>query len=507
MRRSVQVLGVLLVIAGSSGGMARAEPIPHIDRGIDLAALLPELNASADIVRVGSALETSATTSITTNWQNAPIAFTALGSHWMLSGVGEFALELQVDSRPGIWYPIAVDVHGDALPTMPDGLDNPAFGDEIGDLLLLGANPASAWRARLSFFPGELPLRLESLSLVFIDAASAPSEEPPVADSYPKPPVYSRSTWGADPPQCSSGYCSVTHLGTHHTASPGAYDSSGFADCAANVRGIQDYHEYTLGWCDIGYNYLICKHGKIWEGRAGGDDVRGAHDGYNCGSMGVSALGYFHTPYNDVPTSQMLDAYQELYAWKADQKGIDPYGRDYYAGYGATMDNIYGHRDVKLTACPGDLLYAQLPTIRAGVDARLGGGGSEWVYDNPAATLRGAWSTGNSAPGHYGSNYYFASTSTGGTDLCYWSHQITQAGSYALYAWWAEGSNRSAQTEFGIKIGGTLHTKRLNQQNNGGRWNLVGSYWMPVGRVLFGLSNDAPAGYVVIGDAMKLVRQ
>jgi hypothetical protein len=505
MRFGVQILSVFFVAAAVSAGEAGAERIPHVDRDLPLAALLTDL--SPELMEVGSALEAVSDVVLTTEWFDAPIAFTALGSHWVLSGEGEFGLEIQVDSRPSDWYPIALDLHGDVLPTLPSGEENPVYGDEIGELLLLGAQPAAAWRLRLSFFPGDLPLRLEGLSLVFIDAESVSHErETPRLDAYPKPPVYSRAAWGADPPQCSSGYCSVTHLGTHHTASPGAYDSAGFADCAANVRGIQDYHEYTLGWCDIGYNYLVCKHGKVWEGRAGGDDVRGAHDGYNCGSMGVAALGYFHPPYNDMPTAQMLDAYEELYAWKADQKGIDPFGHDYYVGYGGTMDNLYGHRDVKLTACPGDLLYAQLPAIRAGVDERLGGGG-EWIFDNPTANLRGAWSTGNSAPGHYGSNYYFASTTPGGANLCYWSQQINQAGSYALYAWWAQGSNRSTQTEFGIKIGGTLHTKRVNQQQNGGRWNLIGTYWMPLGRVLFGLSNDAPTGAVVIGDAMKLVRQ
>ncbi len=388
-----------------------------------------------------------------------------------------------------------------------DGSENRVFGDEVGVLLLFGADHATSWRARLSFSPERGPMTLERLSLVFIDGFdSGERQARPSDDGYAKPGIYSRDQWGADPPQCSSDYCSVAHLGTHHTASPGAYDSQGFDDCASNVRGIQDYHMYTRGWCDIGYNHLVCKHGKIWEGRAGGDDVRAAHDGYNCGSMGVGALGYFHTPYNDVPTISLLDAYAELYAWKADQKGIDPFGSDYYVGYGGTMDNIYGHRDVKPTACPGDLLYSELPALRQEVDDRLSGGTDIWIYDNPSAQTRGPWTLGNTAPGRYGADYLFAGTDPGGRDLCYWSHFIDDPGFYRLFAWWSSGSNRSPEARFGVLIDGDLYTTTFDQQGDGGQWNSVGTYWMPRGQVHFGLANDAAFGDVVIGDAMMLQR-
>lgn len=37
--------------------------------------------------------------------------------------------------------------------------------------------------------------------------------------------------------------------------------------CAAQVRGIQRYHQQSRGWADIAYNYLICQHGKVFVGR------------------------------------------------------------------------------------------------------------------------------------------------------------------------------------------------------------------------------------------------
>ncbi len=479
-----------------------------LEVALDLAELAVDGDETA-VTWAGAALEAPTEARATTLWQESPFPFTALGSRWGLAGAGRMELELQVDARPGTWYPIPADPHAQSSAPFPEGTGHRAHGDQFGALLLLGAERADAWRLRVRMVPAGAPLRLERLTLVFIDASESAAAEPQQRfdDAYPKPPVYSRAQWGADPPQCSSGYCPVTHLGTHHTASPGAYDSQGFDDCASNLRGIQDYHMYSRGWCDIGYNYLTCKHGKVWEGRAGGDDVRGAHDGYNCGSMGVGALGYFHTPYNDIPTLALLDAYAELYAWKADQKGIDPFGRDYYVGYGAPMDNIYGHRDVSSTACPGDLLYSELGALRQEVDDRLSGATDRWIYDNPTARTRGSWTLGNSAPGRYGDDYLFAGTEPGGAALCYWSHAITQAGIYEIHAWWPSGSNRSSAALFGAKIGGTLYTTTFDQKTDGGRWNKLGNYWMPRGRVYFGLSNDAPAGDVVIGDAMMIQRR
>ncbi|MBI4862496.1 MAG: hypothetical protein HY815_19880, partial [Candidatus Riflebacteria bacterium] len=135
--------------------------------------------------------------------------------------------------------------------------------------------------------PDPRPARVRRLALVSIsidsdgDGPIAPKLHPPGASrGYPKPPVESRAAWGAEPPACNPGYCTVTHLAVHHTAGANEYLSPGYAQCAANVKAIQAYHMHTQGWCDIGYHYLICVHGRIWEGRAGGDDVIGAHDAH-----------------------------------------------------------------------------------------------------------------------------------------------------------------------------------------------------------------------------------
>ena len=62
------------------------------------------------------------------------------------------------------------------------------------------------------------------------------------------------------------------------------------------LRGIYAYHTQSRGWRDIGYNYLVDRFGRIWEGRYGGVTraVVGAHTlGYNEYSFALSAIGNF----------------------------------------------------------------------------------------------------------------------------------------------------------------------------------------------------------------------
>jgi hypothetical protein len=391
------------------------------------------------------------------------------------------------------------------------------------DLLFRAAADGSAVRIRIAInSPPSGDTTITGLRAVFIDSTKGPTEleilekmmareeclPPPSGggrsrDGYPKPSVVSRNSWGADPAQGTLYYHTVTHLCLHHTAGSHEWNSSGFSQCAANVRATQDYH-MNLGWADIGYNYLVCRHGLIWEGRQGGDDVVGAHDAHNWGSMGVSGMGYFHPPYNHVPTGAILDSLADLFAWKCDQRNIDPLGSGWYYGYGGNMETIYGHRQVGATACPGDELQSRLPAIKADVDARLNGGGWSAVFDTEAALTTGSWVTGTMASDKYGSNYLWNNTLPGGREAAGWRFSVPQSGSYRASVWWSQGSNRTREAWFFVKKGGYLLSKQ-NQQANGGQWNSIGTYFFVAGRTyLLGVVNDSPSGYVVICDAARI---
>lgn len=89
---------------------------------------------------------------------------------------------------------------------------------------------------------------------------------------------------GRDPIQ----YYPVDRIIIHHTA--GKYIAT--KDEGLNyMRSLQRYHALTLRWWDIGYHYLIDGEGNIYEGRAWGKYVLGAHVAtHNYGSIGISLM-------------------------------------------------------------------------------------------------------------------------------------------------------------------------------------------------------------------------
>lgn len=178
----------------------------------------------------------------------------------------------------------------------------------------------------------------------------------------PKPAIFSRAQWGADerlrdPASLRYGTISVGFV--HHTVNSNDYTRD---DVPELLRGIYAYHTKGRGWSDIGYNFLVDRFGRIWEGRYGGVDrpVVGAHTlGYNEDSFAMSAIGNFETAR---PTAALLDAYARLFAWKLSLAGIDPGSRQRVDS--SIFHAISGHRDADSTACPGRYLYDKLPSIR-----------------------------------------------------------------------------------------------------------------------------------------------
>ncbi len=179
----------------------------------------------------------------------------------------------------------------------------------------------------------------------------------------PKPQIFSRAQWGADERLRNKrqlAYYEI-HAGfVHHTVNANGYTR---AQVPALLRGIYAYHTKSRGWSDIGYNFVVDRFGRIWEGRYGGVDrpVVGAHTlGYNENSFAMSALGNFEKAR---PSAAMLDAYGRLFAWKLSLHGIAAASEEEWVGK-RYFPAINGHRDAGRTACPGRYLYAQVPQIR-----------------------------------------------------------------------------------------------------------------------------------------------
>ncbi|MFE2956567.1 N-acetylmuramoyl-L-alanine amidase [Nocardia tengchongensis] len=222
-------------------------------------------------------------------------------------------------------------------------------------------------------------INLEKLAAVLIDPGRGAIDENLTAVAAPLPSggpkVISRAQWGADEslrceePTYDDGVSAIT---VHHTAGRNDYTK---AESAGIVRAIYSYHAKTLGWCDIGYNALVDKYGQIFEGRYGGLDrpVEGAHaGGFNIDTAGVALMGDYE---EDDPTDVSIQALGKFIGWRAKLAGFDPQGSTtmysegsdytkYALGQAVKLPNIFAHRDVGNTTCPGDAVYALMDKIR-----------------------------------------------------------------------------------------------------------------------------------------------
>jgi hypothetical protein len=147
----------------------------------------------------------------------------------------------------------------------------------------------------------------------------------------------------------------VKKIVIHHTATTKNLDSPLQA-----LRDIYYFHSVSRGWGDIGYNYIVDKDGKIYEGRYGGEGVIAAHAGPgNNGSIGIAILGSYN---NIEPTEKSIVNLSEFVAKKAKIHNIDTKGFSLFRG--ENMHNVFAHKDIMSTSCPGEMLYAKLPVIR-----------------------------------------------------------------------------------------------------------------------------------------------
>jgi hypothetical protein len=315
-------------------------------------------------------------------------AASAIGFEYQADGPVEIRLRVLEPSGWSDWLPVGLPDGG------PDpGSDEARRAAEVNALAVtepLLTDRARAFEARIST-AGEWPTSLTALTIAAQQAPTDVAANQKWSTSSlqatgtslpaPAPAIISRSEWGADErlrlmdPDCAvPDYDSTIKVGfVHHTASTNNYDSSG---AFSEVRAIYAYHAQALGWCDIGYNFLVDKFGRIFEGRWGGVDmpVHGAHTGgFNTDTFSVSALGNYQTA---AAPDAMVNSIAQVLGWKLGLHNRQVFGQTtlvsagggtsrYPAGVPVTLNVVSGHRDVGATACPGRNLYSQLGRIRS----------------------------------------------------------------------------------------------------------------------------------------------
>ena len=262
---------------------------------------------------------------------------------------------------------------------------------DTGAALRGGTSPlwvgaADGVQARVDVLSGADPTGLR-LSLVdpgesSADGLSASGALSTAQAASRAPAVRSRAEWGADESlrRGSPSYAgSVRAVTIHHTASTNDYAPE---DVPRLLRGFYAYHVKSQGWSDLGYNFLVDRFGRVWEGRAGGvaRAVIGSHaGGFNTGTVGISMIGTYESV---APSKEMLESVSQLVAWRLSLAGVDPRGSltmtsggstRFSAGTPVSLPTVFAHRQVSSTSCPGTLGMAAMPQIRDRAAALAGG--------------------------------------------------------------------------------------------------------------------------------------
>jgi hypothetical protein len=240
------------------------------------------------------------------------------------------------------------------------------------------------YRLTLTTQHPNLTPRLEDITLTYIDSTPGPTLKdveslptPPQLQggTVPHPTIITRSDWGANESYrfdtegneiWPTEYQPPRKIVIHHSVT-----ANNDPNPPATVRAIYYYHAVTLGWGDVGYNYLADWHGNIYEGRCGGPDVVAGHTySYNYGSVGICGVGTYGNTGDSVPPSaELLAGLADLSAWECSRSFINPNEASFFID--EVTENVAGHRDYNATACPGDYLYAELSSTRSEIWTKL----------------------------------------------------------------------------------------------------------------------------------------
>ena len=159
--------------------------------------------------------------------------------------------------------------------------------------------------------------------------------------------LVTRTQWGALPAKSRTPQRpdAVRFLVVHYSAMD-ADEQALHRNCASRVRAIQRYHMTSDqlapgGASDIGYTWVVCKHGYVFKGR-GWRVMPAATGGANAFTVAVCFLGNDTVGRDDV-TDKGRRAIRSVL--------------EFCLRNAPRLEGVRGHRDFGSTACPGNELY------------------------------------------------------------------------------------------------------------------------------------------------------
>ncbi len=188
-----------------------------------------------------------------------------------------------------------------------------------------------------------------AIAIIGATPVTKPSAPEAVSDGEPYR-LVPRSSWTdakIGPKREAMG--KVLKITVHHTdETPGL---AGVPD-AELLKRIDNYHRSGRHWPSIGYHYLVGRDDgicNIYEGRPA--HFKGTHTLHNnSNNLGIAVMGDFM---HKLPTPKQLRA---LRAFLDDSR----------SRFGLSLTQVYGHRELSASSCPGDALFAWLKDYRTG---------------------------------------------------------------------------------------------------------------------------------------------
>ncbi len=160
--------------------------------------------------------------------------------------------------------------------------------------------------------------------------------------------LFRRSVWTNQSPRLkllhsAKNYDKIT---LHHTGAGAIYHTNQNA-VICDIDGVFASH-MNRNYGDIGYHFILDYAGRVWEGRS--LLYQGAHVcHHNKGNIGIMLLGNFE---KQQPSALQLEAMQKLVGSLKKKYSVKP-------------KNIFGHRDIGQSLCPGKNLYPHVHALRA----------------------------------------------------------------------------------------------------------------------------------------------
>jgi N-acetylmuramoyl-L-alanine amidase len=149
----------------------------------------------------------------------------------------------------------------------------------------------------------------------------------------------------------------ITYLIIHHSDGPPDQDPLAI-----------DQEHRAEGWAMVGYSFMIAGDGTVYQGRPS-NVVPAAAEDLNTPSIDVCLLGDFEPGTDGFQSAVPAVQLQAL-------KDLSVELHQHYP----TINSTIGHRQVAeiandpsvATACPGDVLFALIPEVKAYTAAKLG---------------------------------------------------------------------------------------------------------------------------------------